>query len=100
MPQLNLTSDLIETVFTPEEKHRAMQLMDRDLSYAYLQNTRVSAFREMISLSFAPEDRDRSILRHAVLTGYLEILDSLLAGILNPEQPPVDNSPSPTNSAS
>lgn len=91
MPQIDTTSDLVETLFTPAEKNRAMQFLDRDLSIAYLQNTRVASFREMISLTYDVENRESSILRHAVLTGHLEILDALIAGALNPEPLPVNS---------
>jgi len=90
MPMINTASDLLEVTFTPEEKAIAMQLMDKTLSQLYLQNTRVQIFRQIASLTYKPEERDRSILEHASLMGQIEILDTLIEGLLNPEQPPVN----------
>lgn len=95
MPTINIQSDLLETNFTPQEKFVAMQLANRDLSLCYLQNTRVAVFRELVGLTYKPEEREDSILAHASLTGKLEILDALIQGALNPEQPPVEQANQP-----
>lgn len=97
MPSVQL-NELTEFNLTPQEKHTAMQLADRQLSACYLQNTRVGVFRAINALNFGPEERDGNILLHAYFKGQLELLDSLIAGIQNPEQPPVDPANSPNQS--
>lgn len=89
MPSVQL-NELTEFTLTPQEKYVAMQLANRELSACYIQNTRVGVFRAINSLNFNPDERDASILAHAYLKGKLEILDELLAGLQNPEQPPVE----------
>ena len=91
MPSINISSDLLETTLTPQETFVAMQLANRDLSLCYLQNARVSVFREICSLTFKESERNDSILAHASLMGKLEILDALIFGAMNPTQPPVES---------
>lgn len=93
MPTLNTGSDLIEVNFTHEELNTAMQLKDTALSQMYLGNLRVDTFRQMISIDFneAGVGVDEIKLRqHAFLKGQLELLDTLIRGILNPAPIPVN----------
>lgn len=91
MAGINLGSDLLETTFTPEEQNQAMQLMDKGLSLAYLQNSRVQIFRELVSLTFDDSERDTNTIRaHAYLRGKLDVLDQLITGALEPTPVPIN----------
>lgn len=93
MASLYFGSELLETVFTPQEENVAMQLMDKNLSMAYLQNTRVGIFRQLAAQEFTDPTKDGENQRYrAYLKGQLDLLESLINGVLNPKPVPVDES--------
>lgn len=97
MAQLHLGSELLETAFTPTELNTAMQLSSKDLSIAYLQNTRVEIFRELANQEFSKPEEDRENHRiRAYLKGKLDILGDLINGAMNPTPVPLDTSNQPS----
>ncbi len=96
MAQIRLGSDLLEVEFTPEELNRAMQLCDSGASQMYLQNLRVDVVRKLYLQQFTKPEEDVENHRvRAYLRGQLDLLDSLIDGILNPTQVPLQNNVSP-----
>jgi putative sterol carrier protein len=92
MAVLHTGSDLVETILTPHEKNVAMQMADKNLSYMYLQNSRVEIFRQLASQEFTDPLKDGENHRaRAYLKGKLDLLADLLEGILNPDPVPVEN---------
>ena len=93
MAQLFLGSELLETELTPSELNTAMQLSSKDLSIAYLQNTRVGIFRNLANQQFDDPAEDAKNHRMRVhLQGQLHILDALIEGAMNPTPVPLDTS--------
>jgi hypothetical protein len=89
--EINTESDLLEVKFTHQELNRAAQMMDRQLSLAYLQQLRVNTFRLICALRFTPDELDNSVAEHRYLTGRLDVLDELIRGILNPPEVPIND---------
>lgn len=89
--QLNTGSDLLEVELTPEELNRAMQLCDTALSQVYLQNLRVGIFRLLATQEFTDPLKDAENQRvRAYWKGQLDILGTLVDGILNPTPVPME----------
>lgn len=92
MAVLHTGSELVETILTPHETNVAMQMADKNLSYMYLQNSRVEIFRQLASQEFTDPNKDGENHRQrAYLKGKLDLLADLLEGILNPTPVPVEN---------
>jgi hypothetical protein len=93
MPNLHTGSELLEVTFTPQELNTAMQLMDSTLSQLYLQNTRVGIFRELANQEFNGDakEQEKAHKHRAYLQGQLAILDTLIAGILDPTPVPIND---------
>lgn len=93
MAMIKTDSDLVETLFTPHEQNVAMQMMDKNLSYAYLQNSRVQILRTLASQEFdKPEDDLKNHRIRAYMKGQLDLLEALCTGILEPTPVPLDPS--------
>jgi putative sterol carrier protein len=91
MPGINLGSELLETTLTPQEVNVAMQLMNKDLSVAYLQNSRVNIFRQLATQEFTDPEKDGENHRvRAYLKGQLDILETLIQGALEPTPVPLE----------
>lgn len=90
MTMIHTGSELIETLFTPEERNIAMQLMDKNLSYQYLQNSRVQIFRQLAAQDFTKPAEDLENIRiRAYMKGQLDLLETLCNGILEPDPVPL-----------
>lgn len=106
MAAIHLGSDLLETVLTSAELNLAMQFAGtRELSIAYLQNSRVALIRTLATQEFTDPAKDGENQRgRAYLKGQLDLLDSLIYGAMNPtpvslneqsaHNPPIESSTS------
>lgn len=91
MAMMKTDSELLETELTPVEENLAMQMMDKNLSYAYLQNSRVNIFRILASQEFdKPEEDHKNQRIRAYYKGQLDLLETLCYGILNPTPVPLE----------
>lgn len=93
MATINTGSDLLETILTPQEKNTAMQFQNKELTIAYLQNTKVDLIRTLANQRFdkAVEDTDNQRQR-AYTQGQLDLITALIDGAISPEPVPVDTS--------
>ena len=93
MPQINTGSELLEVVFTSQEKNTAMQLMDKNLSIMYLTNTKINILRQLAEQEFDDPETDAKNQRvRAYLKGQYDLLTALIQGALEPEPVEVDTS--------
>lgn len=91
MAQINTGSELLETLLTPEETNVAMQFSNRELSIAYLQNSKVEIFRTLANQEFSDPTKDGENHRiRAYLKGQLDLLTTLIEGAVNPTPVPLD----------
>lgn len=79
MPAISLTSDMLETLLTPQEEHLAKQFMQKELSIAYLQNTKVALVRSLAMQEFdKPEEDEKNQRVRAYLKGQFDLLTALI----------------------
>lgn len=89
MAQINIGSDLLETIFTEDEAWTAKQLMDKNFSIQYLQNSRVAIVRQLAMQSFNDASKDQDNHRErAYLRGQLDLLDAIISAALEPGPAP------------
>jgi hypothetical protein len=93
MAAIHLGSDLLETELTPQEINQAQQFQQKDLTLAYLQNSKVMIFRQLASQEFTDPVKDGENQRvRAYWKGQLDILEQLISGALNPTPVPLEQS--------
>lgn len=87
MASIDIGSDLLEMILTPEEEALARQFKDPALSIALLRNTRVSVMRQLAMQEFTDPNEDGTNHRaRAYLKGQYDILIALENGAVEAQQ--------------
>lgn len=97
MAMINTGSEFLETVFEPMEEYQAKTFQSRDLTIAYLQNSKVSILRNLATQEFSDPSKDAENQRaRAYMKGQLDIIQALIDEALA-AQPPIQQQQSPTS---
>lgn len=84
MANISLTSDLLETLLSPQEELLAKQFMQKELSVAYLQNSKVAVVRSLAMQEFdKPEEDEKNQRVRAYLKGQFDLLTLLIEDAIN-----------------